>query len=79
MEDFSDKLRKVLENPKKRSDPIFDFQYKAAWKRIQNVLRDWRNYDHISKLVKEGSPLDEKSIQNFYSDFESITNILLNI
>jgi len=69
----------ILQNPNSSSDTICNAQYRATWKRIQNVLRDWRNYIHISKLVREQSPLDEQSIQNFYSDFESVLNILLNL
>ncbi len=78
-ENFSKKVGIILQNPKFSSDPIYDIQYRANWKRIQNVLRDWRNYIHITKLVKEQSPLDEQSIQKFYGDFESILNILLNL
>ncbi len=76
---FSKKLSIILENPLSSSDGIFNSQYKATWKRVQNVLRDWRNYIHISKLVKEGSPLDEISIKNFYADFELTLNLLLNL
>ena len=76
---FKSKVDYILQNPNKSTDPIFSPQYRATWKRIQNILRDWRNYVHISKLVKEQSPLDEKSIQKFYGDFESTINILLNL
>lgn len=76
---FSIKVGIILQNPNSSTDPIFDSQYRASWKRIQNVLRDWRNYIHISKLVKEQSPLDEQSIQNFYRDFETVLNVLLNL
>lgn len=76
---FMSKVNFILQNPNNNSDPIFLPQYRATWKRIQNVLRDWRNYVHISKLVKERSPLDKKSIQKFYGDFELIINILLNL
>ena len=69
----------ILENPLSSSDDIFNSQHRATWKRIQNVLRDWRNYTHISKLVKDGSPLDEKSIKNFFADFELTLNLLLNL
>jgi len=72
-------LRVILENPKSSSDDIFKSEYKATWNRVQYVLRNWRNYTHISKLVKEGSPLDEISIKNFYADFESTINLLLNL
>ncbi len=77
--DFYNKLSKILENPLSRSDDIFKSEYKATWSRVQSVLRNWRNYTHISKLVKERSPLDEISIKNFYTDFESTINILLNL
>ncbi len=77
--DFYNKLGKILENPKSRADDIFNSEYRATWNRVQNVLRNWRNYTHISKLVKEGSPLDEKSIKNFYADFELTLNLLLNL
>ncbi len=76
---FYKKLSIILENPQTRSDDIFKSEYRATWNRIQRVLRDWRNYIHISKLVKEGSPLDEISIKNFYADFESTINLLLNL
>lgn len=76
---FYKKLSIILENPLSSSDDIFKSEYRATWNRIQNVLRDWRNYIHISKLVKEGSPLDEKSIKNFYADFELTLNLLLNL
>ena len=76
---FISKVNLILQNQKNISDHIFNSQYRETWKRIQNVLRDWRNYIHISKLVKERSPLDEKSIKNFYADFELILNILLNL
>lgn len=76
---FISKVNLILQNPKNISDHIFKPQYRATWKRIQNVLRDWRNYIHISKLVKERSPLDEKSIKNFYADFELTLNLLLNL
>jgi len=76
---YQKKLSYILQNPINSPDPIFDLQYRATWKRIQNVLIDWRNYVHISKLVKERSPLDEKSIKKFYSDFESTINILLDL
>jgi len=76
---FISKVNLILQNPKNISDHIFKPQYRATWKRVQNVLRDWRNYIHISKLVKERSPLDEKSIKNFYADFELTLNILLNL
>ncbi|MBA7648941.1 hypothetical protein ES703_56733 [subsurface metagenome] len=79
IENFSKKLSIILQNPLSSPDDIFNPQYKATWKRVQNVLRDWRNYIHISKLVKERSPLDEKSIKNFYSDFELTLNLLLNL
>ncbi len=77
--DFSKKLSIILENPLSSSDVIFKSEYRATWNRVQNVLRNWRNYIHISKLVKEGSPLDEKSIKNFYADFELTLNLLLNL
>ncbi|KKN24027.1 hypothetical protein LCGC14_0898960 [marine sediment metagenome] len=77
--DFYNKLSIILENPKSSSDDIFKSKYKATWNRVQYVLRNWRNYIHISKLVKERSSLDEISIKNFYTDFESTINILLNL
>ena len=69
----------ILQNPNSSSDTIYNAQYRATWKRIIKVLRDLRNYIHITKLVREQSPLDEQSIQNFYGDFESALNILLNL
>ena len=74
-----EKLALILQNPKLSSDSIFKPEFKTTWKRIQNILKDWRNYIHISKLVKERSPIDENSIQKFYPDFEKILNILLNL
>lgn len=77
--EFTKKLSIILQNPRTSSDPIFDHQHRATWNRIKNVITEWRNYIHISKLVKEQNPLDEKSIKNFYGDFESTINILLNL
>lgn len=79
IKDFSIKLDKILQNPLSSPDAIFNSKYRATWNRIQNVLRNWRNYIHISKLVKERSPLDEKSIKNFYADFDLTLNLLLNL
>ncbi|TKJ23994.1 MAG: hypothetical protein CEE43_02180 [Promethearchaeota archaeon Loki_b32] len=79
IENFSEKLRIVLQNPQLSSNDIYNQQHRATWKRIQSVLKDYRNYIHISKLVKERSPLDKKSIKNVYTDFQSILNILLNL
>ncbi|MHA1196184.1 MAG: hypothetical protein ACTSVV_14745 [Promethearchaeota archaeon] len=76
--EFYNKLSKILENYNSSIDPIFDQQYKPLWNRIRNVIRDWRNYVHITKLVKESNPLDEESIKKFYEDFEAAINILLN-
>lgn len=75
---FNEKLRIILQNPQSSSDDIYNPQYRAIWKRI-DILKDYRNYIHISKLVSDRSPLDKKSITNVYADFESILNILLNL
>jgi len=79
IKNFNKKLSIILQNPLSSPDAIFNSKYRATWNRIQNVLRYWRNYVHISKLVKERSPLDEKSIKNFYADFELTLNLLLNL
>ncbi|MHA1285748.1 MAG: hypothetical protein ACTSQP_24870 [Promethearchaeota archaeon] len=76
---FKNKLSEILERKGSSSDPIFDKKYKPLWKRINNFIRDWRNYIHITKLAEEHSPLDKDSIKNFYRDFEAVVNLLLNI
>ncbi|MHA1230951.1 MAG: hypothetical protein ACTSPQ_09925 [Candidatus Helarchaeota archaeon] len=77
--DFFGKLSKIIKSEDSSSVPIFNEQYKPLWNRIRNVLRYWRNYVHISKLVEEYSPLDKASIKNFQGDFEDAINLLLNI
>jgi hypothetical protein len=67
IKDFNEKLLIILQNPKSSSDDIFLPLHKATWKRIQTNLKDYRNYVHISKLVKQRSPLDKKSINTTMS------------
>lgn len=78
IDNFNQKLNIILQNPTSNPDDIFNPQHRATWKRM-DILKDWRNFIHISKLVIERSPLDEKSIKNFYDDFELTLNLLLNL
>jgi len=48
---------------------------KKTWVIILNQLRDWRNFVHLRKELKEGYSLDEAAFKSIEPIFEAAINI----
>ena len=63
---FAQKLKYILENE------TFGQEFNSDWKFLYNNIRDYRNYVHLTKLVKEKVIFTEEMIEQIYPTFERL-------
>lgn len=66
---FAQKIKFVLENE------IFGRKFNSDWKFVYNVIRSYRNYIHITKLVKEKVVFTKEIIEQIYPIFERLITL----
>ncbi|GAG67715.1 unnamed protein product [marine sediment metagenome] len=63
---FSIKLSYVMQKE------VFGTENNSDWKYVYNHIREYRNYVHLTKLVKEKITFNEKMIRQMYEVFERL-------
>ena len=54
---------------------VFDSKWASDWTFVNNIIREFRNYIHISKLVSNNIIVDFATVQSIYPIFERIITL----
>jgi hypothetical protein len=66
---FEQKLEYIIENQ------LFGIEYNQDWKYAQSNIKEYRNYIHLQKLVKEKIIIDYEIITEMYERFERLISL----